>query len=350
MPKITLTKPEYKNLCKKANKGFLPVDYFRKSMFNSTFRDSFFLKRKKTIYDDGNTIIKVNRSLNQKHRDLLSILMYEKNTKPEKDGSYRIITSIYQLAKKMGYKNPKDATHIIYNLLDDLANTRVYTRNEKTKLNIDHHLMGYYQYNDEMSHYEIEVPAHTAKYTIFTTGVLIPQDINTKIVQIPNNKSKLKALISFLLSNKKLKNGIGFSSVCDKLDIVKADMKSKFKRQVKDNLDLLQEFQISFTDDKFYLSEEIVEFERAITDKDIEKAKFKEWVQTIKKLHEGQKLCKHSIDKELRTLYIFKGNIHIKSDGKIMKLTENKRVENAIYKNLYLGKVKLAKLKIGEDD
>jgi hypothetical protein len=33
-----LSKYEYKNLCKKANNGFIPVDYFRKNLFNTSKR------------------------------------------------------------------------------------------------------------------------------------------------------------------------------------------------------------------------------------------------------------------------------------------------------------------------
>ena len=62
-------------------------------------------------------------------------------------------------------------------------------------------------------------------------------------------------------------------------------MKSKFKRQMLDNIDMLKDFEISYKEDKFYLDEQIVEFERAITNKDIEKAKYKEWVSHIKETY-----------------------------------------------------------------
>ena len=69
-----LTPKEYKNLSKKVNGGYIPVNYLRKNLFNATISASKELIRLKTIYDDGTTKLKVNRSLHQKHRDLLSIL------------------------------------------------------------------------------------------------------------------------------------------------------------------------------------------------------------------------------------------------------------------------------------
>lgn len=330
---MKLTKPEYKNLCKKANKGYLPVDYFRHNLFNSTVKTSVTLKRKKTLYKDDNIEIKANRSLHQKHRDLLSILMYEKNTKPEEDGSYLIQTKLYDLAKKMGYKKPFDNRHTIKIFLDDMRNTDITTI--KSNIIINNMLLGKSKYNSETDIFEIEIPAETAKYVIYTTGVLIPPEVNTKIVQIPNNKSKIKALVSFLLSNKKLKNGIGFDSICNKLDIIARNRKSEFRKQVLKNIKLLEEFKIQYIDDKFYLEEQIVKFERAIIEKDIERVKFKDYIKKILGLYNNKTICKYIIEKKEEQLYIRDYKVCILLENQYIPLNNKKELLNDIFLYLY---------------
>ena len=262
-----LNKQEFQHLANKVNHNTFCVEYFRKSLFNTSFRGSKDLERKKTIYKDNKTTIKVDRSLNQKHRDLFSLLMYEEKSKIAKDGSYYIKTSLYGLAKKMGYKTPNKATNRIYNMIIDMKKTILFvTKNNKV---LNHSLLGNGYYDVDTEEYIIEVPAATAKYHIYNTGVSIPQVYNEKIVQIEDSKSRLKALISFMLSNAKLENGIFFETVCDKLDIIPANRKSEFKKQVRENLELLKEFKIKYKDDKFFLKKEKCTFYPALSEKQI---------------------------------------------------------------------------------
>ena len=263
--KNNLTKQEFQHLANKVNNNTLCVEYFRKSLFNTSFRGSRKLDRKKTIYKDKNITIKVDRSLNQKHRDLLSLLMYEEKSKIAKDGSYYIKTSLYGLAKKMGYKYPSKATNYIEDFIDDMRNTDILIKQGTIKYK--HMFIGSSYYNEEEDIYIVEIPAETAKYHIYSTGVSIPQSYNEKIVAIPNNKSRLKALISFMLSNAKLENGIFFETVCDKLDLIERTAKSKFKKQISENEELLKEFKIKFEDDKFYLKKEKCIFYPALSEK-----------------------------------------------------------------------------------
>ena len=262
-----LNKQEFKHLTNKVNNNSLCVEYFRKSLFNTSFRGSKDLERKKTIYKDKKTTIKVDRSLNQKHRDLLSLLSYEQKSKISEDGSYYIKTSLYSLAKKMGYKSPKDSVNLITLLLEDMQKTLMQVKQKKKEYT--HTLLGRSFFNEESYEYIIQIPAETAKYHIYSTAVAIPQKFNDKIVAIENSKSRLKALISFMLSNAKLENGIFFETVCDKLDITERTTKSKFKKQVLDNLELLKEFKIEYKDDKFYLKKEKCTFYPALSEKQI---------------------------------------------------------------------------------
>lgn len=240
-----LTNIEYSNLSLKANTGALPVEYLRKNLFNATTRTSKELKRYKTIFDDGNAKIQVSRSLHQKHRDVLSILFTDNKgiSKPSPDGSYAIYTNLYYLAKEMGYKTAKDAIHLVKGFLYDLRHTDlIYTQDG---VEYGHSLIGDYMYNEETGYYAIEIPSKTAKFKILNYAVEVPKEINRKIVAIPNSLAKMKALVSYMLSNQALKNGITFQKVCDKLDI-QNENKSRFKKELMNNLEILAEFNITF--------------------------------------------------------------------------------------------------------
>jgi len=262
-----LNKQEFKHLTNKVNNNTLCVDYFRKSLFNTTFRGSSELKREKIIYEDEKTIIKVNRSLNQRHRDLLSLLVYEKKSKVAKDGSYYIYFKLYDLAKKMNFKNAHSSANDVKKLIIDLSRTQFHSKTKIENKGSYHTLITNIDYVDDM--YRIEISPATAKYSIYTTGVSIPQKYNEKIVAIQNNKSRLKALISFMLANEILKNGIFFDTLCNKLDITANNRKSEFRKQISENEELLKEFEIEYKDDKFYLKKEKCTFYPALSEKQI---------------------------------------------------------------------------------
>lgn len=244
-----LTDFEIINLNSKKNS--IPVEYFRKNLFNATTRESKELRRLKTIYDDGENKVMVNRSLHQKHRDLLSILFTEnKEIITQKDGSLIIKTNLYQIAKHMGYSKPGDAIHLVKDYLYDLRNTEMTFKSKNENVVYDekggHRLIGEYEYNSTDGDYLIYIQAKTNKYKILNFAVEIPKKINRKIIAIPNKLAKTKALVSYILSNKALKNGISFASVCDKLDITEVDNKSRFKRELKENAKLLSDFNIYY--------------------------------------------------------------------------------------------------------
>jgi hypothetical protein len=241
-----LTSNEFLNLADKVNKGALPAEYFRKNLFNATTRISQELKRNKVIYDDGKLKIKVNRSLHQKHRDLLSIIFTDNKgvSKLRQDGSYLIYHNLYDMAKKMGYAKPNDVIHLIKSWLDDLRHTDMIIENESFEYG--HMLLGDFVLDHKTNKYAIVMPAKTAKFHIMHYAVEIPKELNQKIVAIPNNLAKTKALVSYMLSNTALKNGISFENICDKLDINVSTRKSEFLREIKTNSDLLQEFNITF--------------------------------------------------------------------------------------------------------
>lgn len=264
-----LKKPEFANLALKVNNNCVAVDYFRKNLFNATVRDSIILKRKKIIYDDGITTIKTDRSLNQTHRDLLSLLMYEKKTEIQPDGSFYIKTKLYQLAKKMGYKTPNKAINRVFEKIEDMSRTFIYY--DQDTVRGYHSLLGSAYYDREEDNFVVKIPAETSKYLIYSVGASIPQELNQKIVNLKN--AQLKALISFLLSNKKLKNGIGFDVICEKIEIKnnsKSRAKSKFKKIINENISTLADFDILYENDKFFLKKMSVKFYHALTNKELD--------------------------------------------------------------------------------
>lgn len=267
-----LTKNEYMNLTTKANAGALPVEYFRKNIFNATTRVSKELKRYKTIFDNGNEIVQVSRSLHQKHRDVLSIL-YTDNlgiTKPNADGSYTIRTNLYYIAKEMGYKNPKDATHLIKDFLFDLRYTEMFYKKRNTSEEVGHSILGDYRYNHDTGEYNVTITAMAAKMQIVKYAVEIPKELNRRIIAIPNNLAKIKALVGYILSNQALKNGISFNSICEKLDIEIGADRSRFRKQVRENTDLLETFNIFYLQDKFtYEQIDSVKFQRGIEPEEV---------------------------------------------------------------------------------
>ena len=268
-----LTEKEYMNLSKKVNGGYIPVDYLRKNLFNATVRDSKELRRKKIIYNDKQIKITVNRSLHQKHRDLLSLLFTDNKgvSKPSKDGSYLIYTNIYDLAKKMNYKTPKNSTNNIYRMLNDLAITRLEIEDEFGIFR--HNLIAEDYYDKDTGRYMVRIPSITAKYHIFNWGIQMPRELNREIILIPDKLSKLKALVSFILSNKALKNGVSFNSVCDKLDILDSPNKSRFKKQIRENQELLNKFKIKYDEERkifYYENIKEIDFEKALNSKDID--------------------------------------------------------------------------------
>lgn len=257
---ITLSKTELVNLTHKKNS--IPVEYFRKNLFNATTRTSCELKKPKVIFDDGTNKMIVNRSLHQKHRDILSILFTDnKNLKVNEDGSIEISTNLYYIAKEMGYDKPKDGTHVIKGFLYDLRHTEITFKTKKKDVAMPekggHRLIGTYKYDEKSGDYIVSIPSETAKYRILNYAVEIPKEINRKIIAIPNNLAKVKALVSYMLSNQALKNGISFDKICDKLDI-QNENKSRFKKELLENFDLLQEFNITFNEEtKIFKYEQI---------------------------------------------------------------------------------------------
>ena len=283
-----ITKNEYINLDTKKNA--IPVDYLRYNLFNATTRTSRELKRLKTIFDDGTCKILVNRSLHQRHRDLLSVIFTEsKRIITNEDGSVEIRTSLYRIAKSMVYKYPCSSLDLVKGFLSDLRATEfTFKTNDpsvKYKEKGGHRLIGEYDHDTETQDYIIYIPAKTNQYKILNFAVEIPRKLNRRIISIPNSKSKIKALVSLTLSNKALRNGISLDNICVTLDI-KNEAKSRFKKDLrsKENILLLKEFNISYCEDNKiikYSQIDDIKFHRGMSIDEISKIISKEKLDSI---------------------------------------------------------------------
>lgn len=330
---IVLTNTEYKNLTTKISGGYSPVDYFRRNLFNADCKSSGELKRYKTIYDDDKMILKVNRSLHQRHRDLLSLLTYYECSKPKKDGSYYIKTNLYEISKQMGYSKSTGNT-IIKSLLDDMRSTTIVKQYKGQSVKHGFMLLGDFYHDEDNGSYIVEVRSETSSYIIQSTCVQIPHEVNQRLVLIPNKLSKLKALISYLLSNKRLKNGIFFDTICEKLVIISPSVKSKFKKLVKDNVKLLEKFKIIYQNDKFFIEEQLTSFERAVTKKNVETHKYRLFVNDLKKRYEGKKL--YIFNDIIYTfkkgfIHYLKGELHYENEYKKLGIKDSKILLQKFY-------------------
>jgi hypothetical protein len=156
-------------------------------------------------------------------------------------------------------------------MLNDLSVTRLEIEDEIGIFR--HNLIAEDYYDNDSGKYMVRIPSMTAKYHIFNWGIQIPQKINREIIRIPDKLSKLKALVSFILSNKALKNGVSFNSVCDKLDILDSPNRSRFKRQIRENRELLNKFNIKYDEERkifYYENIREINFEKALNSKDID--------------------------------------------------------------------------------
>ncbi len=237
-----------------------------KNLFIATTRESKELTKNKIIYDDNQTKIQVNRSLHQRHRDLLSIIFSYLDLESSftiKEEKFYIYTSLYNLAKKMNYA-PKQAVKNIKKFLDDFQDTLIISSKKNGNNKIDSVPFIYKHYYDEnLNKYVIIIPKEIKEIFEVFYPEAIPKEINQKIIELPNKYAKTKALVSYILSNKTLKNSISFEKICDILDIKAKVRQSEFKREIKLNKQILEEFNIVFDEET-----KIIKYEKISIDEE----------------------------------------------------------------------------------
>jgi len=258
-----LTKAEYKAVSKRANGGYIPANYYRRSIFNATVRESKELRRKKTVYEDEKMKIMVDRSLNQRHADALGLAFaLGKITKPTKNGDVVIGVSLYQIAKAMGYKQPEKRVLEVKKMFRDMQHTLIDINAGGWE--ITHQMISDSYYSLFDSSFIVRIPAKTMKYALMTTGVAFDRRLTIELAGMPNKLAKLKAMIRFILSNRAPKHGYMFDTLAEKLGIESRHERSRFKRQLIENEELLEKFNIRFDPEEgriLYEQHEGVDFE-----------------------------------------------------------------------------------------
>jgi hypothetical protein len=275
-----LLKEEYANLRKKQSEGYMNANFFRRNMFNATARgERIQYKRPKIVWEKTKTNkVAISHSLHQKHADVLSLIHTDHImvSKPDSNGGYSIYLSLYAIAKAMGYKYPSKSTDKVKQFITDLRWTDfiIYTKDGEYRTTILDDAF----YSEQQDVYIVSIKGKSAKILAHTTGIRISKELTHKIVSIPDNLVKLKAMVRYIISNKPTTNGYTMDFIFDKFDIgktgnlqVQRNSKSEFRKQLKDKGDLLKTFNLKFfgDEDKIYYLEQLkqVEFELAVNQK-----------------------------------------------------------------------------------
>lgn len=268
-------KNEWKNIAKKVNNGYMNAEWFRRNMFNATARNQRKeYKHYKTIWKNDDKEIQISHPLNQKHADVLSILFADNigTTKPDKDGSFYIYTSLYGIAKKMGYKYPERASHKIVKFINDMRWTDFVIKNREGWYRFT--ILGEAHYNERKEVFQVHIDGKSAKVLAINTGLQIESSLNEKIVRIPDKLSKLKAMVRYIIANKEIKYGYTLEHIFEKYGMDKniktrtnRKNRSNFKKQLKENGDLLDKFNIIYDEQKgkiYYKQMEEILFEKPL--------------------------------------------------------------------------------------
>ncbi len=197
-------------------------------------------------------------------------------SKPDSNGGYSIYLSLYAIAKAMGYKYPSKSTDKVKQFISDLRWTDfiIYTKDGEYRTTILDDAF----YSEQQDVYIVSIKGKRAKILAHTTGIKISKTLTHKIVSIPDNLVKLKAMIRYIISNKPTTNGYTMNFIFDKFDIgktgnlqVQRNSKSEFRKQLKDNENLLETFNLKYFKDEekiYYLTQlDQVEFELAVNQK-----------------------------------------------------------------------------------
>jgi hypothetical protein len=275
-----LLKEEYANLRKKQSKGYMNANFFRRNIFNASARGKRIqYKRPKIVWEKSSlNKVAISHSLHQKHADVLSLIHtdYISISKPDKNGGYNIYLSLYRIAQKMGYKYPTKAIENVKQFINDLRWTDfiIYNKDGEYRTTILDDAF----FSEHQDVFIVSVKGKSAKILAHTTGIKISKELTYKIVSIPDSLVNIKALIRYIISNKPTVNGYTMDFIFDKFDInkieniqVRRNQKSKFRKSLRDNKELLASFNLEFIEeeDKIYYTKQLeeIKFELAVSQK-----------------------------------------------------------------------------------
>lgn len=248
-----LTKEEFKNV--QAKQGSLNADFFRHNMFNASARGKRILyKKPKVVWEKDDTDkVAISHSLHQKHADVLSLIHTDHiaMTKPDKTGGYFIYVSLYRIAKLMGYKNPSKDTDKVKKWISELRHTSFITYSKDGDYHTTILSDAFFSKNKDV--FLIEVRGRNAKILAHTTGIRIDKALTHDIVSIPDRLSKLKAMIRYVISNKRTQHGYTLRHIMEKLEIgrsgslqVQRNQITDFRKQIREHKDILAKFNLEY--------------------------------------------------------------------------------------------------------
>ena len=267
------------NLSKKIRQRFVNADWFRKNMFNAATRGKHEKYNKfKTIFENKKTgeKIQISHPLHQKHADVLSILLTDyASAKIREDGRVTIFSSLYYIAKKMGYKYPDRASARIKQYIDEIRLTDFKMISPKMGIS-NFTILGDSDWSNRDGSYYVDLSIKSAKVLTMSTGLYIDKKLNEKIFLINDATPKLKALIRYVIANKKPITGYyTLKHIFDKYSIGKGDNeainrknRSVFRKELRDNIEILGNFNIKFDGDNnriYYSGHEKIKFEMGVS-------------------------------------------------------------------------------------
>jgi len=261
--KRELVPEEYSALREKQKKGYLNADFFRSNMFNATTRGKRVeYKNPKKIYEDKNKNIYISHPLHQRHADVLSLIHSDCDmvTKPNEDGSYSILISLYKIAKLMGYENPNSDNSKVKKFINDLRGTDFIEQDKSIpSLKRGYKILGDYILDENTEKFFITVSGKSAKVLAYATGIKFEREIAHKIVK--TKPPKVKAIVRYMLSNRTSDKGVTVNWFLERFDITTSDKQSKFRGELKKNIDVLAEFGITYNleEKKLYYKKQLPE-------------------------------------------------------------------------------------------
>ena len=270
---------EYANLRAKQKDGYMNANFFRRNMFNATARGRIQYKTPKVVWEkSSDNKVAISHSLHQRHADILSLMHTDclGVSKPNKDGSYELHLSLYRLAQLMGYKNPSSSADKVKQFISDMRWTDFVITNKDGEYGDT--ILGAYKFSESQDVFIVKVNGLSAKILAHTTGIKFDKELTHKIVAIPNNLSKIKAMVRYVIANKRTENGYTLDHIFEKFGIgqsgkesTRSNQKSAFRKQLKENKELLEGFNLEYNTDKqkiYYIKQlEQVTFELPINSK-----------------------------------------------------------------------------------
>jgi len=251
---MLLSRTEFANVSEKVNSGALGVTLLRVPIFQPVDRiaKKGELKEPK-VFEYRGSQVSVDRDLSQKHLNVLAALLEVRDKKLHSGGKLVINSSLYALSKKLGYKS-FESNDPIKNLINDMHKVTLTVTRGKEKLSF--HLIDSFKEDLENGGHTFNLSSDFIKFFAYDFAVYLEKEKSTQLVQ--HKQSAVTAVIRYFVSHSEpLKNGVKLDTITSFYGRDKTrDMKSKFKKKVRENLEFLAKYNITYeseTDKMFYL-------------------------------------------------------------------------------------------------